>query len=258
MLAPLDLLGTHVCGRADDLSLRGQAGRITDSSGNAEVGDECVARIEQDVRRLDVAMHDFGVMRVAQRVRHLTRDLNRVADGKLALAHETESERFSLDVRHDVVHQTTGLVRVVQRQNVWVMQAGGDLDLVQESRCANFGGEVGTEHLDRDLSLVLQIVGEEHGRHSALSEFPLEPISVGDCNAEAIEQIRRSVLQPQIGHCCVYLRRLVPSTRHARLHQDASIRFGETREAPHACGLRRGSSAGCARHAPINRGSSPI
>ena len=115
-------------------------------------------------------------MRVAQRVGDLARDLERVVDRELALAVEALAEGLALDVGHDVVDQAIGLVGVVERQDVGVVQPGGDLDLAQEPGGAHLRGQVGAEHLDRDLALVLEVVGQEDARHPALSQLALEAV----------------------------------------------------------------------------------
>ena len=56
-------------------------------------------------------------------VRHLARNLERIADGELALAIEALPQRLPLDVRHDIVDQSVHLVGIVQRQDVRVVQA---------------------------------------------------------------------------------------------------------------------------------------
>ena len=58
-----------------------------------------------------------------------------------------------------------------------MLQPGGDLDLAGEALRAQGGGELGAEHLDRDLALVLQVFGQEDGGHAALAELALEQVA---------------------------------------------------------------------------------
>ena len=53
--------------------------------GNPEVGYHRVSRLEQDVFRLDVAMHHVVAVRMTQRIRHLGRDLQSIFNRKLLL-----------------------------------------------------------------------------------------------------------------------------------------------------------------------------
>ena len=50
------------------------------------------------------------------------------------------------------------------------------LDLAGEAVRAERGGELGAEHLDRDLAIVLQVLGEVDGGHAALAELALDPV----------------------------------------------------------------------------------
>jgi hypothetical protein len=68
----------------------------------------------------------------------------------------------------------------VQWQNVRVLQVRRGLDLGQEPLGADHRGQLGTEHLDGDLAIVLQVLGEIDGRHAALTELPLDAVAVGE------------------------------------------------------------------------------
>ena len=65
------------------------------------------------------------------------------------------------------------------------MQASGGFDFEEEAFRAEDGGQVGAEHLDRDLALVLEIVGQVDGRHTTLAELALEAVAVGQRGGEA-------------------------------------------------------------------------
>src|SRR6185312_10109386 len=60
-----------------------------------------------------------------------------------------------------------------------MLKIGGELDLLEEALGAEDGRELGVEHLDSDLAMVLQILGEIHGRHAAGAEFALDAIAIG-------------------------------------------------------------------------------
>ena len=51
---------------------------------------------------------------------------------------------------------------------------------------AVIGGELGSEHLDGDLPLVAEVVGEVDGGHAALAELVLQPIAVGEGMTQAV------------------------------------------------------------------------
>ena len=61
-----------------------------------------------------------------------------------------------------------------------MMECRGDLDLAQEPVDAEHGGQVGLEDLERDLAVVLEVVGEVDGRHAPLAQLPLDAVAVGE------------------------------------------------------------------------------
>ena len=64
------------------------------------------------------------------------------------------------------------------------MQVGGDLDFVEEALRAERRRELRLEHLERDLSAVLQIVSQVHRGHASLAEYSLDAVSVGQCSLQ--------------------------------------------------------------------------
>ena len=57
--------------------------------------------------------------------------------------------------------------------------------------------EFGTQHLHRDLTVVLQVLGEIDRCHAAATEFPLDGVAVGECGGEAGEDVSHySPLRP--------------------------------------------------------------
>ncbi len=70
-----------------------------------------------------------------------------------------------------------------------VLQVGGDPDLVEEAFGAQDGGQLGMENLDRDLALVLDIVGQVDRRHAAAAELTLDRVAVGQCGRQAVQHV---------------------------------------------------------------------
>ena len=66
-----------------------------------------------------------------------------------------------------------------------MLQVGGGLDLAEEPLGADHGGELGPQHLDRDLAVVLEVLGEVDGGHAALAELALDAVAVGQRGGEA-------------------------------------------------------------------------
>jgi hypothetical protein len=74
--------------------------------------------------------------------------------------------------------------RIEQGEDVRVLQVGGGLDLGEEPLGADHGGQLGPEHLDRDLAVVLQVVGEVHRGHATRAQLAVEAVAVGEGGGE--------------------------------------------------------------------------
>ena len=153
--------------------------------GDAEVGHQRLAVVQQDVLGLDVAVDHPVPVGVVERGGHLARDPHRLGDGELLLPVEPGPERLALDERHDVEEEAVGLARVEQRQDVRVLEVGGELDLGQEPLGADDGRELGAEQLERDPPVVAEVLGQVDGGHAAGADLALDPVAVGQGELEA-------------------------------------------------------------------------
>ncbi len=71
-------------------------------------------------------------------------------------------------------------------------QAGGDPDLAEEAlRLVPAGA--GPQHLDRDLSGVLEVFGEIHRRGASPADLLLDQVAVGDRGAQAVGDVGHSL-----------------------------------------------------------------
>ena len=152
---------------------------------NAEIGHQRGAILQQDVLRLDIAMHDPLPVRMLQRTRRFAGDTHSFLDRQLAFLRHARAERLSPDVGHDVVQQSVRGSRVEQRQNVRMLQFRRRLDLGQESLGTERRAKVGVQDLDGDVALVLEIMREIHCGHPAGPDFALDAIAVGDGGGES-------------------------------------------------------------------------
>ena len=73
---------------------------------------------------------------------------------------------------------TGGFARVVHRQDVRVLEAGRELDLVLEPLGAERRRDVGVEDLERYEAVVLEIAGQVDRSHPAAAELPIEGVTV--------------------------------------------------------------------------------
>ena len=77
-----------------------------------------------------------------------------------------------------------------------MLEVGGGGDFLDEPLGAEHGGEFRPQHLDRDLALVLEILGEVDRGHTARTDFPLDGVPVGEGGGETVEKVRHCVLAP--------------------------------------------------------------
>ena len=185
---PHRLLGAHVvrgAQRHPGLGHPGAAG-TAHGQGDAEVGDEGGAVVEEDVLRLDVAVDDAVAVGVIQRRGNFARDPNRVRNRQLFLPVQPISQRFPFHEGHHVVRGAVYLSRVDQAEDVGVLQSGDGANLSDEPVGADHGGELGPQDFDGDPASVFQVLGEIHGGHAALAQLPLDAVAVGQGGGEAL------------------------------------------------------------------------
>jgi len=180
------LLGTHVLRRADGKSRFGKpcTACLAYRQRDAEVSHLRLALHQQDVFGLDVPVDHPLPMGVVQRPGDGPGEFDGVVNGELFFTIELGSQRLALDVRHDVVEESRRFTRIVQRQNVGVLQVGGDFDFLQEPLGPDHGRQLRLQDLERHLSIVLGVVGQIHGGHATLTEFALDDIAVNQGGTE--------------------------------------------------------------------------
>jgi len=188
------LLGTHVGRRTEgnagrrELSLSHGAYRARD----AEIGDERLPVLEEDILRLDVAVNYPVTVRVVERARDLGRDAQGFVERKLALAIESRAQRLAGDVRHDVVQLAVRLARVVDGEDVRVAKLCCELDLTTEAFWPEDEAELREEHFDRDLSMEPEVARQINRSHCPVTDFVLDLVVVSDGDFQAVERGRHA------------------------------------------------------------------
>jgi len=101
--SPIACSGAMYCGVPTQARLRhALSARVLHGERDAEVGDERMPALQQNVLGLDVAVDNAAVVRILQRVGDLARELHSVGDGELRPAIEPRAPCFALDERHHV------------------------------------------------------------------------------------------------------------------------------------------------------------
>src|SRR4029079_15262942 len=146
---------------------RGDAQRL----GNAEVGYERVMPGEKNVLRFDIAVRHSARVRVLEGVGDVAQEANRLADRQLPGAGKARTERFTLDEGHCVEQQPLAGAGGENRNDVRMLEPGGELDLAAESLDVDSRAEVRRQNLDDDVAPERVLPGDEHPRHSSGREL---------------------------------------------------------------------------------------
>ena len=176
-LASLGLLGREVLRRPDDRARLGHLARA--GAGDPEVRHlHAALAVDEDVVRLDVAVHDPVPVREAQRREDLARVLDRDVDRRGAAADDQLLERAAVEELHRDVVGVLGLAAVVDRDDVRVVERGGVLRLAAEALDELVVVPVAAvEDLDRDAAAELLVFGEVDVGHPAGAELALDPVA---------------------------------------------------------------------------------
>ena len=67
-----------------------------------------------------------------------------------------------------------------------VLELRRSLDLLHEPVGAEHGGEFGPQHLQRNLAVVLQVLGKIDRGHAAFAESALDAVAVGEGSGEVL------------------------------------------------------------------------
>jgi hypothetical protein len=144
---------------------------LTHGRGDAEVDELHAAGGDHHVARLDVAVHDVAGVGGGQRGGHLGADQRGGAPRQRAAVQDL-GERPAVDQLHHHVRQAVlGLPVIVHLDHVRVPQPGGSAGLdPHPSGQPRVLGQVGSQHLDGDLTVEHVVVCAPDDRHAAGAE----------------------------------------------------------------------------------------
>ena len=130
---------------------------------------------EQDVAGFDVAVHEVvGVGRV-QRSGHLVEDRQEIGDRQRPLLREHCAEGVPVDIPHDEVELAVGITGGVDRDDVRVVDRGGQLRLLGEAVPEHrILGQFGSDHLHRDVAAEADLPGPVDHGHTTPGDVRLD------------------------------------------------------------------------------------
>ena len=128
-------------------------------------------RAHHDVVRLEVAVHDAGLMGAAERFADLDGGAQRVAQHERP-ALDQRAQRAALDQLHGDEHHAVRLVHLVDRGDVGMGHRGGGPRLAQEAQPALFVVHpLPPQDLEGDTATELLVLGGVNLAHSALADL---------------------------------------------------------------------------------------
>ncbi len=153
-------------------------------------------RRDQDVVRLQVAMHDQVLVRVVDGRAHRAHQRDPLF-GRQSPAVAVGVDRFAVDVLHDEVRRAVRRAPAIeQSRDVRVLQRRQDLPLHAQPALHLAREHAAADQLDRDLLLVFLVgaLGEIHVAHAAGAELAQDPISAEPLAFERAGGIVRAAL----------------------------------------------------------------
>ncbi len=102
--------------------------------------------------------------------------LGRQPDGRL----EPRPQRAAPDVGHHVERMPGRFARIVERENVGVLQVGDGGDLPEELSDADPAHRFGGDDLHRDEPAVARVPGKVDGPHATLTQLGIDQVAIGD------------------------------------------------------------------------------
>jgi hypothetical protein len=131
-------------------------------------------------------VNDAVPVGILERVSGLPRDPDGVFHAHLPLAIEPVAKRFPFDERHRKPQVTAALPRIVDAEDVWMLQSRREADLLLESLRPEARRDFRMKDLEGDGPIVAQVLREEHRGKAAASELALDTILVAEYVREIV------------------------------------------------------------------------
>ena len=157
--------------------------------GDAEIGKDGAAVVEEDVGWLDVTMHDAGPVRRFERPEQVARECQHLGAIQGPTG-EPCRERFAVHQVHDVVGETLRLSGVMHGQDAGMLEAGQDPGLAEEPRRCAGGSGFRPEHLDRDVPAEALVVCAKDVALPARGDLVEDGVVRRESGANSIQQGR--------------------------------------------------------------------
>ncbi len=169
------LLRRHVRAGPDPLARLGQGRFGAQREGDPEVAEQHPVAVQKDVPGLHVPVHHALPMGGLERVEQAPAQLRHRARGKGA-ALEPPRQRLPLHVIHHVVEKPVGRPRLVDRQDVRVVEPREEAGFAVKPLDGPGRGEFRPQDLDRDGTAEPAVPAQEDDPHPAGPQLALEVV----------------------------------------------------------------------------------
>jgi len=119
-------------------------------------------------------------MGVGHGVGHVRQDSNNVGDRQPARPDQPVPQSIAFDKRHDEVEEVGGFARVEQGYDMGMLQPGHGGDLPEEPLRGERRREFRTQHLDGDVTAMLEVLRQVHRGPATAPYFVEQAIAVGE------------------------------------------------------------------------------
>ena len=156
--------------------------------------------VDQYVRRLDVAVDEPLRMSSVERIRDLRDDLERPGGSQHAFTSKHHAQVCALDVAHREVEARISLARVVDRDDVRMIEARGNPRLAEKALAESLVlGVTRSEDLEGNVPVEAAVVRAVDLSHATAADQLLDPVAADLDTARNTRQLDhdRSILLPE-------------------------------------------------------------
>jgi len=152
-----------------------------------------MARGQQDVLGLDVAMHDAMRVRIPECVRDFSKEPCDFGDGPPWVFGETRAQGFAFDIGHRVERDALRRARLEQRNDVRMLESRDDFDLAVKPLATDDGTELRWQDLQYDVSRGRDLVRQEDATQSSATQLTPNDVSVAQSSGQAVLEVGQRV-----------------------------------------------------------------
>ena len=159
---------------------------------NAEIDEDRTSRrrIDHDVVRLQIAMHDALRVRIHHGVRDFSQECVRLVDGKLRVSCEVSAQALAFHEPRDEIRDAAPEAHVVDRHDGGVIQPRRLARLADEPfPSAVAGGQVRLQDFDRDRAVRVAVGGAIDNHHVAAANLGVEGVVRFEQGRDSAEEI---------------------------------------------------------------------